>query len=102
MSDHEFNAVMQEIAEVKGLILGLLVAPPPAPKEWFTTAEVAEKLDRSEFTVREWCRNGRINAKKRATGRGKSKDWMIHRSEIERIRNEGLLAPPGGSYRHVR
>src|SRR5690348_983978 len=34
-------------------------------KEWYTTAEVAEVLDRNEFTVREWCRHRRIRAEKR-------------------------------------
>jgi hypothetical protein len=60
-------------------------------KDFFTTAESAKIFDRAEFTVREWCRNGRIRAEKRLTGRGRSKEWMISREEIERIQNEGLL-----------
>jgi hypothetical protein len=60
-------------------------------KDWYTTAEVAQVLGKAEFTVREWCRHGRVNAKKRACGRGKSQEWIISHAELERIRNEGLL-----------
>ena len=60
-------------------------------KDYYSTAELAEILGKAEFTVREWCRNGRIWAEKRATGRGNSKEWMISHVELERIRNEGLL-----------
>jgi helix-turn-helix protein len=60
-------------------------------KDWYTTAEVAQVLGKAEFTVREWCRQGRIHAAKRACGRGKAKEWAISHAELERIRNEGLL-----------
>lgn len=60
-------------------------------KEYYTTREVARILDRAEFTVREWCRNGRIWAEKRQSGRGNTKEWMISHGEIERVQNEGLL-----------
>lgn len=62
-----------------------------ASKEYYTTSEVAKILERAEFTVREWCRLGRIWAEKRQCGRGKSKEWMISDVELQRIRNEGLL-----------
>ena len=35
-------------------------------KDWYTTAEVAKLLDRAEYTVREWCRQGRMPARNRA------------------------------------
>jgi hypothetical protein len=69
-------------------------------KEWYTTAEVADLLDRSEWTVREWCRLGRVNAEKRRCGRGSSLEWIISHEELQRVRNEGLLPTVG--YRHVR
>ena len=60
-------------------------------KEFYSTREVAELLGKAEFTVREWCRLGRILAEKRPCGRGMSKEWMISHVELQRIRNEGLL-----------
>lgn len=60
-------------------------------KEWYSTAEVAEILGKAEFTVREWCRLGRIWASKRDCGRGNSKEWIISHEELTRIQNEGLL-----------
>jgi hypothetical protein len=63
-------------------------------KDFYTTAEVAELLRRDPYTVREWARGGRIKAAKRATGRGRSKDWCVSHDEVQRIRNEGLLPMP--------
>ena len=60
-------------------------------KESYSTAEVAEILGKAEFTVREWCRNGRIWAEKRQCGRGASKEWTISHEELTRIQNDGLL-----------
>jgi transposase len=62
-----------------------------AVKDWYSTGEVAQILGKAEFTVREWCRLKRINAQKRRSGRGRSKEWMIAHAELERIQNEGLL-----------
>lgn len=61
-------------------------------QEYYSTADVAKILGKAEFTVREWCRNGRIRAEKRSCGRGNSKEWMIAHQELERIQAEGLLA----------
>jgi hypothetical protein len=60
-------------------------------KDWYTTAEVGEILGKSEYTVREWCRQGRVRAGKRAVGRGRSKEWIVSHDELTRLRNEGLL-----------
>jgi len=60
-------------------------------KAFYSTAEVAKILGRAEFTVREWARGNRIYAEKRLSGRGRSREWMISREELERIQNEGLL-----------
>ena len=63
-------------------------------KEWYSTADVAKLLDKAEFTVREWCRLGRVRAGKRECGRGQSQEWIIAHAELERIKNEGLLPLP--------
>jgi len=70
-------------------------------KDYYTTTEAAELLRKAEFTVREWCRLGRVKAEKRACGRGKSQEWMISHDELERIRCEGLLPNPD-RYQHIR
>ena len=60
-------------------------------KEWYSISEAAEILHKAEFTVREWCRLGRVNAEKRLGGRGRTQEWIIAHSEILRIQKEGLL-----------
>jgi transposase len=60
-------------------------------KEYYSTSEIARLVKRSEFTVREWCRLGRIAAEKRACGRGRSQEWMIPHDELLRFQCEGLL-----------
>lgn len=59
-------------------------------KEWYSTAEAAKLLQRSEYSVREWCRQKRVFASKRSYARGKYPEWQISHAELQRIRNEGL------------
>lgn len=70
-------------------------------KEWYSTAEVAKLLGKAEFTVREWCRLGRVHAKKKTCGRGSTSEWIISHDELTRVRNEGLL-PETNPYRHIQ
>ena len=60
-------------------------------KELYSTAEVAQVLGKSEYTIREWCRLGRVHARKRPGGRGTSAEWAIPHEELFRVRNEGLI-----------
>jgi len=69
-------------------------------KEWYSTAEVATLLGKAEFTVREWCRLGRVHAEKKKSGRGVASEWIVSHGELTRVRNEGLLPDPR-PYRHV-
>ena len=48
------------IMELRDILLAQRIV-----KDWYTTAEVGETLDKSEYTVREWCRQGRVRAQKR-------------------------------------
>ena len=69
-------------------------------KEWYSTAELTTILGKAEFTVREWCRLGRVHAQKKKSGRGVASEWIIGHAELTRVRNEGLLPDPR-PYRHV-
>ena len=85
--------LLEQVLERLGRIEAMLVEmrQQPATKEWYTTAEVAATLGRAEYTVREHCRLGRIQAKKKPCGRGKGGEWLISHDELVRLRNEGLL-----------
>jgi len=72
----------------------LILVQQKTVKEWYSTAEAAEILGKAEWTVRENCRLGRVNAEKRPCGRGRSLEWIISHDELQRIRNEGLLPDP--------
>jgi hypothetical protein len=63
-------------------------------KESYSPMEVAQILGKKPCTVREWCRLCRINATKRACGRGASEEWEIAHEELERIKAHGLLPIP--------
>jgi hypothetical protein len=60
-------------------------------REWYTTQQVAQLLGKAEFTVREWCRLGRLKADKRISGRGAYPAWVIKHEELLRYQREGLL-----------
>jgi len=60
-------------------------------KDWYSTQELSELVGKSEYTCREWCRQGRIRAEKKRSGRGKFFSWVISRDEVARIEREGLL-----------
>lgn len=61
-----------------------------AAKDWYSTAEVAVLVGKAEYTVREWCRQKRLSASKKAYTRGAHPEWLISHSELLRFRNEGL------------
>ena len=60
-------------------------------RDFYTIRQVAEMLGKKEYTVREWCRLGRIVAKKLPGGRGNEGEWRISHEELVRYQNEGLL-----------
>jgi hypothetical protein len=60
-------------------------------KEYYSTKEAAKVLGKRPYTVREWCRMGRIRAEKADFGRGLDEEWRISHDELVRIQNEGLM-----------
>jgi hypothetical protein len=67
-----------------------------AVKDWYTTEEIARLVGKAEFTVREWCRLGRIHAEKRQSGRGPHACWVVSHQELLRFQREGLLPLKAG------
>lgn len=63
-------------------------------REWYSVEQFAQIAGRSEFTVREWCRLGRIRAEKKGSGRGAYAAWAISHDELLRYQREGLLRLP--------
>ena len=60
-------------------------------REFYSVEEFARIVGRAEFTVREWCRNSRIVAEKKESGRGAYASWAISHTELLRFQREGLL-----------
>ncbi len=82
----EITEWMQRIEQQLELLIGQRTI-----QKWYDTRTVAEILHRSQYSVREWCRLGRVRAEKRMCGRGNHPEWMISHEELERIKAEGLL-----------
>lgn len=61
-----------------------------AVKDWYSTEEVARIVDRAEYTVRNWCLDGRIKAEKKGSGRGRYQSWVVSHAELQRFHKEGL------------
>ena len=62
-------------------------------REWYSVEEFARIAGRAAFTCRQWCRLGRINAKKKDSGRGAHASWVISHAELLRFQRDGLLRP---------
>jgi hypothetical protein len=60
-------------------------------REYYTVEEFAALVGRECYTVREWCRLGRIKADKKRSGRGKYPLWVIPHPEMLRYEKEGLI-----------
>ena len=93
-SDRELRWVMDgELMERLGRLeamIALLIERETA-KAWYGTDEFARIVGKAEFTVREWCRHGRIRAEKKDSGRGAYASWVISHAELLRYQKEGLI-----------
>jgi hypothetical protein len=76
------------LAEIRHALTG-----PQAGRQSYTVEEAAALMGRKPYTVREWCREGRVNATKRPEKRGGAELWNISSEEIARYKDEGLLPP---------
>lgn len=89
----ETAKLAERLAAIEKLLAELhaaQLATVPA-KEYYTTVEAAKLLGKRPYTVREWCRLGRVRGEKAAFGRGLDEEWRISHDELVRVQNEGLL-----------
>lgn len=83
MDTEQVERVLQRLDRIE-VAIGELLDQRMA-KEWYSTADVAKILGRSEYTVREWCRKRQVEAKKAPNGRG----WLLSHAQLQRLRNFG-------------
>ncbi len=84
--------VEDRLANIENLLLVLVERQ--QQKEWYEVEEFARITRKAPFTCREYCRQGRIHAEKRRSGRGAYPMWVISHAELERYQREGLLPIP--------
>jgi hypothetical protein len=81
--------IEQWLEKIEGLLMVLIERQ--TVRDWYTTDQFAKLVGKAEFTVREWCRLGRVHAEKRKSGRGAFPAWVISHEELLRYQREGLL-----------
>jgi hypothetical protein len=89
MSTDDITTVLARLDRIDSTLQRLVERQ--AVKDHYTTEEVAGIVGKSEYTVREWCRLGRMRAQKKGSGRGKYQSWVVSHDELERFQKEGLL-----------
>lgn len=79
----------QEFEYLKGLLETLVKQQ--ATKPWYSVEEFASLVNKSSYTVRQWCNLGRINACKSQGRCGPEHEWVICAEELGRYRQHRLL-----------
>jgi excisionase family DNA binding protein len=79
------DAMCQQLGELRELIVqekGEIV------KEFYSTREVAKRTGLAEYTIRQACNTGRIDAEK--AGNGKGSEWRIPHATLQQLLQSGL------------
>jgi hypothetical protein len=63
-------------------------------REYYTSEEFATLVGKAPWTLREYCRLGRLHATKRLCGKGGKASWVLSHEEYLRYQKEGLLPSP--------
>ena len=87
-------SVEERLERIESILVSLVEKQ--TMRDWYSIDQAAQIVGKSEFTVREWARLGRIRAQKRKSGRGAYASWAISHEELMRIQAEGLLPLPNG------
>ncbi len=81
--------ILKELRELKAMLIVLVEGQ--TVKDWYEVEEFARLVGKAAFTVREWCRLGRVYAEKKLSGRGAYARWVLPHAEVLRYQKEGLL-----------
>jgi hypothetical protein len=81
--------LLKALDELKSLV-AILVSR-SGIKTYLSVAEVAHLVGKAPYTVRQWCRLGRLNAEKQLCRRGKHAAYVVSMTELQRYEKEGLL-----------
>lgn len=96
------GCIAAQLSEINKKLDGLQkvqATPSLPPRQKYTPAEFAAIVGRKPYTVREWCRYGRLLGEKvKGVGRGSEEEWRITHGELARYQNEGLRAVDRGKY----
>jgi hypothetical protein len=83
------TTIDERLERIESLLLSLVEKE--RVREWYSVEEFSRIVGRAALTCREWCRNGRIQAEKKKSGRGAHASWVICDAELQRFQREGLL-----------
>jgi hypothetical protein len=83
------NRLLERLDRIEAMLGELLRQR--ATKEWYSIEEMARLLGKARFTVREWCRHGRIKCPTRNDGLGNHRSWGIAYEEVVHIQRRPLL-----------
>lgn len=91
---HSLIALEERLAKVEALLKEIFEAlvNKGQIQEYYSTAEAARYLGKKPYTVREWCRLGRVKAIRAKSGRGYDPEWRLTHDELLRIKREGLFS----------
>jgi excisionase family DNA binding protein len=76
--------ILHELQEIRGQLAG-------SRKAYYTIEEIAELTGRSQYTVRRWVKENRIQAT-RVTGTGPRGRLLVARDQLDRLVASGLGA----------
>jgi excisionase family DNA binding protein len=76
--------ILDDLEDIRSLLCG-------QRKDYLTTHEVASATGRSEYTVRRWISEGRLEAI-RVSGTGPRGRLLVPRGEMQKLVNQGLGA----------
>ncbi len=80
----------QQLEEIRSLLIALVERQ--QVKDFYEVEEFARLVGKAPFTVREWCRLGRLpGVRKKNSGRGAFPSWVIPHTTLLYYQREGLL-----------